>query len=85
MITQPIVVVHQPHQTTVIPFSSKRKAEEYFKKILKECVQRYGPTDIHGADFFIANEFKFFQITEQYYIQLYEGVLDNSEEVIQWI
>ena len=82
---QPLVIVHRPHNTIVVPFSSFKKAEKYFEKILKQCIQKYGPTDMHGADYDTAYEFKFYQITEQYYIQLYEGTLDNDKEVIQWI
>lgn len=79
-----IVLVHKPHESVVCPFSTKEKAREYFKKILKECTDRYGVKDVHNASSEHCYAFGRYEIFNGYFIQLYEAELDKGED-IKWL
>jgi len=79
-----MVVIHEPHQSVISPFSSEALARQYFKKILMECSQKYGVVDVHGADLEHCYQFGRYEIFNGYFIQLYEAQLDRGED-IRWL
>jgi hypothetical protein len=79
-----LVVVHEPHQSIVCPFSSEQRARQYFKKILLECSKKYGVKDVHDADLEHCYLFGRYEIFNGYFIQLYEAELDREDDV-KWL
>lgn len=79
-----LVVVHMPHDDTIIPCSSKKTAEEIFEKLLQQCIRKYGPVDVHGASEKHCRIFGHYEIYKGYYLQMYEANLDELVEV-KWL
>lgn len=78
-----LVLVHMPHDSTIIPCSSQQKAEEIFEQLLQECIKRYGHVDVHGASENHCRMFGRYEIYNGYYLQLYEANLDEVR--VKWL
>lgn len=79
-----LVVIHEPHQSIVTPFSREVLARKYFREVLTDCAKKYGPVDVHGADLEHCYQFGRYEIFNGYFIQLYEAELDRGAD-IRWL
>ena len=75
------VVIHKIHRTLIYTFDSALKCYEYFGKVIDRYSQRFGDRDANGSTLQHCLQFGFYQIDKISYIQMYESILNDADDV----
>ena len=75
------VVVHKVNRTLIYTFDSALKCYEYFNKLVARYSARFGNKDATGSSIEHCLQFGFYRISRFEYLQMYESVLNDTDDV----
>lgn len=75
------VVIHKINRTVIYTFDSALKCYEYFNKVINRYAARFGSKDANNATLQHCLQFGFYQISKLEYIQMYESILNDTDDV----
>ena len=75
------VVVHKINRTLVYTFENVLKCYEYFNKVIDRYSGRFGDRDFTGSTLQHCLQFGFYKISKFEYIQMYESILNEEDDV----
>ena len=75
------VVVHKINITLVYTFDSALKCYEYFNMLIDRYAARFGSKDATNSSLQHCLQFGFYQISKLEYIQMYESIMNEYDDV----